>query len=478
MAVGEQEDKFEVDLDWAMPQLKRLLPDGGRLDQSVRHLEDTYFDTAGAGLRLFDIRLRRRVEGSDTGWRLNVPNGTAREELQSGARTKGLPPALAKVVTGLRAGDRLDPVARVSATRTSYRVLNFDGELALEIADDQVESGSPDGQSRLHSWREVEGQLGPAGTKKDLERARKLLRAAGATPSTVHTKLDRALGPVSSKGVEPAARPGTVGELAGAYIAAQCIVLASNDVRLRTGAPVVHETRVAVRRLRSTLLTFDDVFEPAPAQELNDELSWYADLLGQVRDREVLNARLTTLVSELPPEYLRGPAEALITKTLATERDDAMQRLNAAMRTRRYQHLVHLLRGWKTAPPLTGAGMRNENAAIKYVKAARRKADKRLRNADSVEQLHRARKAEKRLRYAAELAEPADSRMKRVARRAKDLQTLLGEHQDAVVAANFLSTMSASDQEDGDSGFTCGVLMANELSRAADIRKSLGVLDI
>jgi hypothetical protein len=30
---------------------------------------------------------------------------------------------------------------------------------------------------------------------------------------------------------------------------------------------------------------------------------------------------------------------------------------------------------------------------------------------------------------------------------AKDLQTLLGEHQDAVVAANLFSTMSASDRE-------------------------------
>jgi CHAD domain-containing protein len=473
MAGGEQEDKFEVDLDWAMPQLNRLLPEGGRLDQSVRKLQDTYFDTAGAALRLFEISLRRRVEGSDTGWQLKVPNGTAQEQLQSGARTKVLPAALAKVVTGLRAGDRLDRVAWVSATRTSYRVLNLDGELVLKIADDQVESDSPDGQSGLHSWREVEAQLGPAGTKKDLKRARKLLRAAGCTPSTVRTKLDRALGPMSSNGVEPAARAGTVGELVGAYIAAQCIVLASNDVRLRTGAPVVHETRVAVRRLRSTMRTFDDVFDPVRAQELDNELSWYADLLGQVRDREVLNARLTTLVSELPPEYVRGPAEALITKTLATERDDAIQRLNAAMRTRRYQHLVHLLRGWKIAPPLTEAAAANEKTAVKYVGKAKRIADKRLRNADDVEQLHRARKAEKRLRYAAELAEPADGRMKRVARGAKDLQTLLGEHQDAVVAANFLSTMSASDREIGESGFTYGVLMANELSRAAAIRKSL-----
>jgi CHAD domain-containing protein len=75
--------------------------------------------------------------------------------------------------------------------------------------------------------------------------------------------------------------------------------------------------------------------------------------------------------------------------------------------------------------------------------------------------LRRSAKAEKR-------------RMKRTARKAKELQTLLGEHQDAVVAANFLATISApSHGENGESGFTYGVLMANELNRAADIRKSL-----
>ena len=106
---------------------------------------------------------------------------------------------------------------------------------------------------------------------------------------------------------------------------------------------------------------------------------------------------------------------------------------------------------------------------------AKRKAGKRLRNADDdVERLHQARKAQKRLRYAAELVEPADSRMKRIAGNAKDLQTLLGEHQDAVVAANFLSRISAAtDGENGDSGFTCGVLVASELNRAAEIRESL-----
>ena len=86
--VEEREDKFEVDPDWVMPQVKRLVPDGGRVEREVRKLENTYFDTPGAGLRLFGVTLRRRVGGSETGWQLKVPSGTARTELQSGSRTK------------------------------------------------------------------------------------------------------------------------------------------------------------------------------------------------------------------------------------------------------------------------------------------------------------------------------------------------------------------------------------------------------
>jgi CHAD domain-containing protein len=470
----DKEDKFAVDPDWTTPQFRRLVPDGGRIDQQVSSLDNTYFDTPSAGLRLFDVTLQRRVGGSETCWQLKAPNGTARMEGQSSSRKKTLPSALGEALAGLRAGERLDPVARVKTTRTAYRVLNADGELVLEIADHQVESGAPDSESGLQSWREVEIELGSAGKKRDLKQARKLLRATGATPSTIPTKLDRALGATLSDGQEPVAQADTVGELVGPYVAAQCNVLASNDIGLRTGAPVVHQTRVAARRLRSTLRVFGKVVEAVPAEELNNELVWYADLLGQVRDREVLTTRLTQLIADLPPEHVRGPVEAEITKTLAKERDDATQRLNAAMRSRRYQNFVQLLRAWKTAPPFTDTAASKVKTAVKYVDEAQRTADKRLRKADDdVERLHRVRRAAKRLRYAAELVEPADKRMKRIARNAKDVQTVLGEHQDAIVAANFLAAASASDDENNESGFTYGLLMANELHRAADIRKSL-----
>jgi CHAD domain-containing protein len=472
----EQEDKFEVDPDWVMPQLTELLPDGGRLDQQTRKLDNTYFDTPGAGLRLFGITLRRRIGGSETGWQLKIPSGTARTELQSGSRTKTLPPALEKGVEGLRAGESLDAVAAVKTTRTAYRLLNADGDLILEIADDQVESGPPDGKSMLHSWREIEVELGPAGNTKDLKRARKLLLAAGASLSATGTKLDRALGPAVPDGQAFTVEAGTVGELVAAYLTAQCEVLASNDVGMRTNMPAVHKTRVAVRRLRSTLRMFAKVFKTSPAEELNQELSWYADVLGEVRDRDILTNRLTKQIAELPPDQVRGPIQVEITKKLAAERQDALDRLNEAMRSPRYSHLVQLLRGWRTAPPLTRAADNRAKAAVKYVDKAMRKAEKRLRKADDdIEQLHRARKAMKRARYAAELVAPADKGMKAIARDAEEMQTLLGEHQDAIISASFLAEISSTDGISESSGFTCGVLMAQELQRAAQIRESLQI---
>ncbi|HEY6685832.1 MAG TPA: CYTH and CHAD domain-containing protein [Propionibacteriaceae bacterium] len=471
--IKEQEDKFEVDSDWVLPQLTDLLRDGGRLDQEVRKLDNTYFDTPGAALRLFGITLRRRVGGSETGWQLKVPSGTARTELQSGSRAKTMPPALAKGVEGLLAGESVDPVARIVTTRRAYRLLNADGELVLEIADDQVQSGPPGGESALHLWREVEVELGPAGEKKDLKRAWKVLQDAGAAPSTTPNKLDRALGPLPN-GQASTVELGTVGELVAAYLATQCDVLASNDIGMRTGTPDVHKTRVAARRLRSTLRIFDDVVDAASAEELDNELKWYADLLGEVRDRDILSSRLVKQIADLPPEHVRGPVEAELSKTLDAEREDAVRRLDRAMRTRRYKHLMQLLRGWRAAPPLTDAASQDGAAAVKYVEKAQRKADKRLRKADDdIEQLHRARKAFKRARYAAELVEPADSQMKSIARDAQEIQTLLGEHQDAVVAATFLATRSADEDIEAGSAFTYGVLMANELNRAAEIRASV-----
>ena len=79
---------------------------------------------------------------------------------------------------------------------------------------------------------------------------------------------------------------------------------------------------------------------------------------------------------------------------------------------------------------------------------------------------HEIRKASKRLRYAAEsvapaFGEPATS----LAEAAEELQEVLGEHQDSVVARAALRELGVRMHLDGDNAFTIGRLHALEQTR-------------
>lgn len=76
-----------------------------------------------------------------------------------------------------------------------------------------------------------------------------------------------------------------------AYVRAQISAIREGDAALRRGEDPIHATRVAIRRLRSTLRAFADAFDPGVATGLDEELSWYAGILGHVRDHEVQRAR-------------------------------------------------------------------------------------------------------------------------------------------------------------------------------------------
>jgi CHAD domain-containing protein len=76
-----------------------------------------------------------------------------------------------------------------------------------------------------------------------------------------------------------------------------------------------------------------------------------------------------------------------------------------------------------------------------------RKLRRRVRKAGSTPsdaQLHRIRIASKQLRYGAELAEPVLGKTaRRTARRAEDIQTILGDHHDSVTAVEWLEQIPA-----------------------------------
>ena len=80
---------------------------------------------------------------------------------------------------------------------------------------------------------------------------------------------------------------------------------------------------------------------------------------------------------------------------------------------------------------------------------------------------HEIRKAAKRLRYAGEAVEPAfGAPAAALAENAENLQEVLGEHQDSVVARQALRELGARIHLEGENAFTIGRLHALEQTRA------------
>jgi CHAD domain-containing protein len=267
-------------------------------------------------------------------------------------------------------------------------------------------------------------------------------------------------------------KPATVRDLIGAYLAEQCTVLIDSEAQLRAEEDVVHTTRVAVRRLRSTIRVFDDLFDPAEADHLESELIWWATLLGEVRDLDILIERQAALLAALPPELTLGPVSSTIHTELATRRKRATDDVTDALNSERYRKLIGMIHHWRSDPPFTAAADSPTDAIEAGIKKAKKKARKRLSTAVAVrrvgepsdELFHRARKASKRYRYAVEAAAPVwGSKADKIVAQRKDLQDLLGNHQDGIVSAAFLRELGARvGIRSGQNGFSYGILYARE----------------
>jgi CHAD domain-containing protein len=274
--------------------------------------------------------------------------------------------------------------------------------------------------------------------------------------------------------------PETLRDLVGAYLTEQCTVIVEAEPALRDGENVVHVTRVAVRRLRSTLRVFGELFDVAQAGQLEDELVWWAGLLGAVRDMDILQAGLTEQIAALPPELVLGSVESTIATEIAAARKAGMDVVLEAMDSDRYRKLVALVHAWRSDPPFTPAADAPAEKVKGYVKKAGKRVNKRLaaavaaREADEEgadELFHSARKAGKRHRYAVEAAVPLwGARAEKIVAARKDLQDILGHHQDRAVNAAFLRELGGRiGVRCGVNGFTYGLLYARVVGAGATL---------
>ena len=277
--------------------------------------------------------------------------------------------------------------------------------------------------------------------------------------------------------------PNRIGDLVCGYLAEQCTVIIDAEPGLRAGENIVHSTRVAVRRLRSTVRVFAELFDQEQTAQLDAELVWWAGLLGAVRDMDILSVRLTGRLAELPPELVLGRVQATIETELGAQRRKAADAMLAGLDSERYRKLIALVRRWRSDPPVTPAADAPAEEIDGYIKKAKKKVNKRLRQSvaaakagDAADPLfHRARKATKRHRYSVEAAVPLwGGKAESIVDERKELQDLLGNHQDGVVSATFLRTLGASrGARSGQNGFTYGLLYAKEIAAGESLLAEL-----
>lgn len=473
----EIETKFDVAPDFTLGDLAEFAGPDASVHSRTVNLSSAYYDTAEHSLLRSRLTLRRRTGDTDTGWHLKVPGAGFRTELHWPLPGNDeAPEELRNLIWPFAGQAELVPTVTLNTVRAAHRITAPDGRLIFELADDEVRVDSEGTPVAAPRWRELEVELGQAGSTADLNRATRVLLARGAFVSRSGSKLQRALGCPDDPATSTAAATLT------SYLRAQYDALTAGHFAISvkpfepsaTSPPheAIHQTRVATRRLRAALRIFAPLFEAEPAARLQAELTWFAAELGEVRDREVLRSRLARAVDDLPAYLVVGPVARRIDDVLFAELRQHADALLATMRDERYRVLVQDLARWREQPPFTPEAAGPPSVLAQYVTAAENKLAKRMKRAAGnhtpAEQLHQARKAGKRARYAAEAAAPAlGKRASKIAKRASRLQTLLGEHQDAIVATELLRRIADQVADEGENAFTYGILVADQRRIAA-----------
>jgi len=297
--------------------------------------------------------------------------------------------------------------------------------------------------------------------------------------ATVVREIERKYNPAAG-GTAALEAASPAGEVVLAYVRAQVAVISRCDSLVRRDEPdAVHQMRVATRRARSALQAFGAIIEREATRPLCAELKWLAAALGQARDGEVMQARLTVGLAAVPPALVIGPVEARITAHFRAELAQARQDALDALDGQRYRLLLDDLDALLADPPLTSLAEREAGKVLaKPVQRAARRLHRVLAEvpgaADRDAAIHEARKAAKRARYAAEAAVPAlGGTTGDRAARAKELQQLLGDHHDSVVARTLLLRLAQQARAAGEDTFTYGLMHQSQACQAAQIEQAL-----
>jgi CHAD domain-containing protein len=357
----------------------------------------TYHDTPDGRFARTGVALRRRVENGLSIWEVELPEAPGEVAFSEPGGPAEPPPLVADLLRGLLRERELVQVATLQ-TRRSVEDGSVGGEVhdEVEVLEDR----------RVVERFDVEGEPKDPGLEVVRRRERRKLRGGkrSALPHLqrmIRRQYDEIL----------AHDPGT---------------------RLGSDPEALHKMRVAVRRLRAFLRAARPILEREWTDELRAELKWLGQALGSVRDHDVLLIHVRAQAETLPSADVA--ALGLIVEGIERQRETSREEMLEALSSPRYLELLGRAELAGEAPRWNGKRRSVGKLAAKEFKKLER-AIKALDPAPSDTELHRLRVHGKRARYAGELAESAvGKKARRFVDRAKNVQDVLGEHQDAVVA--------------------------------------------
>jgi CHAD domain-containing protein len=495
----EREFKFDVDPRFDPPDLRTVAGRTERLPS--QQLTTTYFDSADRRLWCRGITLRHRTEAegdstprSPGKWTLKLPEpagevaALSRSELSWPGGADEIPGEAAAIVSGLVRRSRLQPVVGLSTERR--RLLLHppgppNGPLA-EMDDDIVTVTTGDREGLRFRQLEVEVLSEPEENGQAvLDEVLTELRRAGAAPGG-GSKFAMAAGLEEYRPAgRPRERPQGLAEAVAGILGRDLDRLLDWDYRLRISehsadpadleTEAVHQARVATRRLRSDLKTLNSVVDPVWAGHARADLQWVGDLLGRLRDEDVLVERVRR---DADPADAAAVDE--LVRLLRSDRHLGATELCEALRSQRYLNLLDRLAAAAQSPPLvTGTGERPSGPledTLQSVLAARWRAARagadELTGHPRDDELHHVRILAKRLRYSAEAVQPyLGKRARRAATDAESLQKCLGSLTDAANASRSLRELASHPAVTPDVAFVAGRIAGRAETEAEGARR-------
>ena len=240
--------------------------------------------------------------------------------------------------------------------------------------------------------------------------------------------------------------PDTAPDVALRHIVAACHadLLKYRAVVLASRRPIgVHQTRVALRRLRAAFGLFRSAVDGPVVRALSAEAKWLAGECAPARDLHVF---LNETVSDVPPIVRR------IGNRLAKTH---LERARTALSGARFEGFHRQLDAFAALSPAS-THERLDEFARSVLDKRHDKVAKRGRKLGSLDErrLHRLRIAIKKLRYAADFLRPAFASplAKPYIEATARLQGALGALNDRAVAAHVLADLATAARPSEDAG--------------------------